>query len=42
MLYEGALGSTANQIEQVIGLTGDKQSIRNQYHQKLKSLQVIY
>lgn len=42
MLYEGALGNTAKQIEQVIGLTGSRQSIRDQYQQKLQSLQVTY
>lgn len=42
MLYEGALGNTAKQIEQLIGLTGGRQSIRDQYQQKLQSLQVTY
>lgn len=40
VLYEGALGDTANQIERVLGLTGHKQQIRSRYSQKLQSLQV--
>lgn len=39
MLYEGALGNTAKQIEQVVGIIGRKQSIRERYSQKLQSLQ---
>jgi len=42
MLYEGALGNTAKQIEQVVGIIGHKQSIRERYSQKLQSLQVNY
>lgn len=42
MLYEGALGNTAKQIEQVVGIIGRKQSIRERYSQKLQSLQVNY
>lgn len=40
MLYEGALGNTAKQIEQVVGISGHKQNIRERYSQKLQSLQV--
>ncbi|XP_060838145.1 uncharacterized protein LOC132920091 [Rhopalosiphum padi] len=39
MLYEGALGNTAKQIEDVVGIKGRKQSIRERYSQKLQSLQ---
>lgn len=42
MLYEGALGNTAKQIEQIVGIHGHKQSIRERYSQKLQSLQVNY
>lgn len=40
MLFEGAQENTAHQIRHVIGLYGSKQNIREQYSQKLKSLQV--
>lgn len=40
MLYEGALGSTATQIEKTVGFTDQKQIIRERYLQKLQSLQV--
>lgn len=40
MLYEGALGNTAKQIEQVVGISGHKQNMRERYSQKLQSLQV--
>ncbi|XP_022170552.1 uncharacterized protein LOC111033912 [Myzus persicae] len=39
MLYEGALGNTAKQIEQIVGISGRKQNIRERYSQKLQSLQ---
>ncbi|CAI6364777.1 unnamed protein product [Macrosiphum euphorbiae] len=39
MLYEGALGNTAKQIEQVVGISGHKQNMRERYSQKLQSLQ---
>lgn len=42
MLYEGALGNTAKQIEQVVGFSINKQSMRDQFSQKLQSLQVNY
>jgi len=31
MLYEGALGNTAKQIEQIVGISGRKQNIRERY-----------
>lgn len=40
MLYEGALGETAKQIEHVVGFSGRKQNIKIRYSQKLQSLQV--
>lgn len=42
MLYEGALGNTAKQIEQIVGISGRKENIRERYSQKLQSLQVNY
>lgn len=42
MLYEGALGNTAKQIEQVVGFSINKQMMRDQFSQKLQSLQVKY
>lgn len=42
MLYEGALGNTAKQIEQVVGFSINKQTMRDQFSQKLQSLQVKY
>lgn len=42
MLFEGAQENTAHQIRHVIGLHGTKQNIRDQYSQKLQSLQVNY
>lgn len=42
MLYEGALGNTAKQIENTVGFTDQKQIIRERYSQKLESLQVNY
>jgi len=42
MLYEGALGSTAKQIERVVGFSSNKQFMRDQYSGKLQSLQVNY
>jgi len=42
MLFEGAQENTAHQIRHVIGLYGTRQNIRDQYSQKLQSLQVNY
>jgi len=42
MLYEGALGNTANQLEHVVGFDTNKQFVRDQYLHKLQSLQVNY
>lgn len=42
ILYEGALGNTAKQIERIVGFSGNKQRIRERYSQKLQSLQVNY
>lgn len=42
MIYEGALGNTAKQIEQSIGFYGRGNEIKQLYSQKLQSLQVNF
>lgn len=42
MIYEGALGNTAKQIEQSIGFFGHGKDIKLLYSHKLQSLQVNY
>ncbi|XP_050443090.1 uncharacterized protein LOC126847092 [Adelges cooleyi] len=39
MIYEGALGETAKQIERVVGFSGNRQLTRERFSKKLKSLQ---
>ncbi|XP_050519956.1 uncharacterized protein LOC126893625 [Daktulosphaira vitifoliae] len=39
MIYEGALGDTAKQIDRIVGFYGDKETIRKKFSKKLQSLQ---